>query len=173
MDPWQIDNVYVERSRLQVDATRATIAEMRSVMEESRRILARSQNLLRRIHQKEVPPQMPATTTYIVSVFEKPHWRTVLTTKDKAKALAERDRRQGAGRRDHAEGEEVLSGRIYIFQPTERLLPARCYHNDPRIGIIKGLVPSWPQFESAVSRKCPVAQRSRFWSRRQRTRRTS
>ena len=26
--------------------------------------------------------------TYIVSVFEKPHWRTVLTTKDKAKALA-------------------------------------------------------------------------------------
>jgi hypothetical protein len=78
---------------------------------------------------------MPATTTYIVSVFEKPHWRTVLTTKDKAKALAERDRRQGAGRRDHAEGEEVLSGRIYIFQPTERLLPARCYHNDPR---------SWP-----------------------------
>jgi hypothetical protein len=53
MDPWQIDNVYVERSRLQVEATRATIAEMRSVMEESRRILARSQNLLRRIHQKE------------------------------------------------------------------------------------------------------------------------
>jgi hypothetical protein len=123
--------------------------------------------------KRKVPPQMPATTTYIVSVFEKPHWRTVLTTKDKAKALAERDRRQGAGRRDHAEGEEVLSGRIYIFQPTERLLPARCYHNDPRIGIIKGLVPSWPQFESAVSRKCPVAQRSRFWSRRQRTRRTS
>jgi hypothetical protein len=27
-------------------------------------------------------------TTYIFSVFEKPHWRTVLTTKDKAKALA-------------------------------------------------------------------------------------
>ncbi|WP_167458625.1 hypothetical protein [Mesorhizobium kowhaii] len=27
-------------------------------------------------------------TTYIVSVFEKPHWRTVLTTKDKAKAFA-------------------------------------------------------------------------------------
>ncbi|CAN7578427.1 hypothetical protein [Mesorhizobium sp. LjNodule214] len=27
-------------------------------------------------------------TTYIVSVFEKPNWRTVLTTKDKAKALA-------------------------------------------------------------------------------------
>lgn len=26
--------------------------------------------------------------TYIVSVFEKPHRRTVLTTKDKAKALA-------------------------------------------------------------------------------------
>jgi hypothetical protein len=121
--------------------------------------------------KRKVPPQMPATTTYIVSVFEKPHWRTVLTTKDKAKALAERDRRQGAGRRDHAEGEEVLSGRIYIFQPTERLLPARCYHNDPRIGIIKGLVPCWPQFESAVSRKCPVEQRSRFWSRRQRTRR--
>jgi hypothetical protein len=27
-------------------------------------------------------------TTYLVSVFEKPLWRTVLTTKDKAKALA-------------------------------------------------------------------------------------
>ncbi|MFC3322714.1 hypothetical protein [Mesorhizobium cantuariense] len=27
-------------------------------------------------------------TTYVVSVFEKPHWRTVLTTKDKEKALA-------------------------------------------------------------------------------------
>ncbi|WP_167458594.1 hypothetical protein [Mesorhizobium kowhaii] len=27
-------------------------------------------------------------TTYIVSVFEKPHWRTVLTTKDKAAAEA-------------------------------------------------------------------------------------
>ncbi|BAB52133.1 hypothetical protein [Mesorhizobium japonicum] len=26
-------------------------------------------------------------TTYVVSVFEKPHWRTVLTTKDKQKAL--------------------------------------------------------------------------------------
>ncbi|PZV40376.1 hypothetical protein B5V02_00945 [Mesorhizobium kowhaii] len=25
--------------------------------------------------------------TYVVSVFEKPHWRTVLTTKDKAKAF--------------------------------------------------------------------------------------
>lgn len=28
-----------------------------------------------------------AVTIYIVSVFERPHWRTVLTTKDKAKAL--------------------------------------------------------------------------------------
>jgi hypothetical protein len=53
MDPWQIDNVYVECARLQVEATRATIAEMRSTMEESRRILARSQELLRRIHQTE------------------------------------------------------------------------------------------------------------------------
>ncbi|WP_167458624.1 hypothetical protein [Mesorhizobium kowhaii] len=26
--------------------------------------------------------------TYVVSVFEKPHWRTVLTTKDKAMAMA-------------------------------------------------------------------------------------
>ncbi|MFD1983044.1 hypothetical protein ACFSOZ_10205 [Mesorhizobium newzealandense] len=26
-------------------------------------------------------------TTYIVSVFEKPHWRTVLSTNDKAKAF--------------------------------------------------------------------------------------
>ncbi len=25
--------------------------------------------------------------TYIVSVFEKPHWRTMLTTKDKANGL--------------------------------------------------------------------------------------
>ncbi|WP_164757583.1 MULTISPECIES: hypothetical protein [unclassified Mesorhizobium] len=25
-------------------------------------------------------------TTYIVSVFDKPHWRTVLTTKDQAEA---------------------------------------------------------------------------------------
>ena len=25
-------------------------------------------------------------TTYIVSVFEKPHWRTVLTTQDREKA---------------------------------------------------------------------------------------
>jgi hypothetical protein len=31
--------------------------------------------------------EKPATT-YVVSVFEKPSWRTVLTTKDKAKALA-------------------------------------------------------------------------------------
>ena len=29
-------------------------------------------------------------TTYIVSVFEKPHWRTVLTTKDEAKARSRR-----------------------------------------------------------------------------------
>jgi hypothetical protein len=27
-------------------------------------------------------------TTYVVSVFEKPHWRTVLTTKDKDESLA-------------------------------------------------------------------------------------
>lgn len=26
-------------------------------------------------------------TTFVVSVFEKPHWRTVLTTKDKQAAL--------------------------------------------------------------------------------------
>ncbi|WP_457155736.1 hypothetical protein [Mesorhizobium sp. P5_C1] len=32
-------------------------------------------------------PHEPVTT-YVVSVFEKPHWRTVLTTKDKDKALA-------------------------------------------------------------------------------------
>ena len=30
----------------------------------------------------------PERTTYIVGVFEKPHWRTVLTTKDKAEAEA-------------------------------------------------------------------------------------
>jgi hypothetical protein len=35
-------------------------------------------------------------TTYVVSVFEKPHWRTVLTTKDKDKALRwQGHRRQG------------------------------------------------------------------------------
>ncbi|BAV46455.1 hypothetical protein MesoLj113a_34540 [Mesorhizobium sp. 113-1-2] len=31
--------------------------------------------------------EKPATT-YVVSVFEKPMWRTVLTTKDKTKAFA-------------------------------------------------------------------------------------
>ncbi|BCG96908.1 hypothetical protein [Mesorhizobium sp. 131-2-1] len=30
----------------------------------------------------------PATTTYVVSVFEAPNWRIVLTTNEKAKALA-------------------------------------------------------------------------------------
>ncbi|PZV37005.1 hypothetical protein B5V02_19590 [Mesorhizobium kowhaii] len=35
-----------------------------------------------RQHAAEQPP------TYVVSLFEKPQWRTVLTTKDKAKALA-------------------------------------------------------------------------------------
>ena len=29
-----------------------------------------------------------SVTTYVVSVFEKPHWRTVLTTKNKAEAEA-------------------------------------------------------------------------------------
>lgn len=32
-------------------------------------------------------PELPARTTYIVRVFEKPHWRTVLTTKDKLAAF--------------------------------------------------------------------------------------
>ena len=32
-------------------------------------------------------PDKPVTT-YVVSVFEKPNWRKVLTTKDKDKALA-------------------------------------------------------------------------------------
>ncbi len=31
--------------------------------------------------------EKPETTTYVVSVFEKPHWRTVITTKDKQAAL--------------------------------------------------------------------------------------
>src|SRR5688572_9586771 len=83
MGPCVIDNLYVESARLQVKATRTSIANLRSTMEESRRILARSQELLRRIHQRKVPPQMPATI-----VFEKQHWRTVLTAKDKAKAEA-------------------------------------------------------------------------------------
>ncbi|TWI34051.1 hypothetical protein IQ26_03809 [Mesorhizobium tianshanense] len=43
---------------------------------------------LRRIHQQGCAIQMQPATTYIVSVFEKPHWRTVLVTKDKAKAEA-------------------------------------------------------------------------------------
>ncbi len=34
-------------------------------------------------------PTVPEpATTYIVSVFDKPHWRTILTTKDKAEAEA-------------------------------------------------------------------------------------
>ncbi|RUX91977.1 hypothetical protein EN993_25010, partial [Mesorhizobium sp. M7D.F.Ca.US.004.01.2.1] len=37
--------------------------------------------------EEKEKPEKPATT-YIVSVFEKPHWRTLLTTKDKAEALA-------------------------------------------------------------------------------------
>lgn len=57
MDPWEIDNVYVESARLQVKATRTSIGNLRSTMEESRRILARSQELLRRIHQKESSAQ--------------------------------------------------------------------------------------------------------------------
>ncbi|WP_189522568.1 MULTISPECIES: hypothetical protein [unclassified Mesorhizobium] len=51
-------------------------------------------------------------TTYIVSVFEKPHWRTVLTTKDKAKAEAMAKRSAiRPDRRDHAEG-EALTGQL-------------------------------------------------------------
>jgi hypothetical protein len=37
--------------------------------------------------KEEEMPETPATT-YVVRVFEKPHWRTVLTTNDKTKALA-------------------------------------------------------------------------------------
>ncbi|SJM28991.1 hypothetical protein BQ8482_110921 [Mesorhizobium delmotii] len=94
-------------------------------MQESRRILARSQNLLRLIHQKESSAPDAAGRNLHRERIRKAHWRTVLTTKNKAKALAERDRRGRTDRRNHAEGEEVLSGRIYIFQPTEPLLPAR------------------------------------------------
>lgn len=32
-------------------------------------------------------PDLPARTTYVVSVFEKPHWRTVISTKDKQAAF--------------------------------------------------------------------------------------
>ena len=32
-------------------------------------------------------PETPVTT-YVVNVFEAPHWRTVLSTKDKQKAFA-------------------------------------------------------------------------------------
>ncbi|WP_179296029.1 MULTISPECIES: hypothetical protein [unclassified Mesorhizobium] len=48
-------------------------------------------------------------TTYLVSVFEKPHWRTVLTTKDKQKAF---DTAKGSGNEcgagDHTESQEAL-----------------------------------------------------------------
>jgi hypothetical protein len=43
-------------------------------------------------------------TTYIASVLEKPHWRTVLTTKDKAEAEA-MEWRWCEDRGNHAEGE--------------------------------------------------------------------
>lgn len=56
MDPWEIDNVYVESAGLQLKATRASIANLRSTMEESRRILARSQELLRRIQKESSDP---------------------------------------------------------------------------------------------------------------------
>jgi len=47
-------------------------------------------------------------TSYIVSVFEKLHWRTVLTTRDKAKCWRRQgDRWQGGGRGDHAEGKAL------------------------------------------------------------------
>ena len=38
--------------------------------------------------RKATPATDKPVTTYIVSVYEKPHWRTVLTTKDRAKAEA-------------------------------------------------------------------------------------
>ncbi len=49
-------------------------------------------------------------TTYVVSVFEKPHWRTVLTTKEQAEGVGfgQGDRRQGAGGGNHSEAEEAL-----------------------------------------------------------------
>ena len=51
-----------------------------------------------------------AATTYIVSVFEKPHWRTVLVTKDmaKAEAMVEEIGGKVAHRGDHAEAEKAL-----------------------------------------------------------------
>jgi hypothetical protein len=50
-----------------------------------------------------------AATTYIVSVFEKPHWRTVLVTKDmaKAEAMVEEIGGKVAHRGDHAEAEKA------------------------------------------------------------------
>jgi hypothetical protein len=51
-----------------------------------------------------------AATTYIVSVFEKPHWRTVLVTKDmaKAEAMVEEIGGKVAHRGDHPEAEKAL-----------------------------------------------------------------
>ncbi|WP_167364884.1 hypothetical protein [Mesorhizobium qingshengii] len=58
-------------------------------------------------------------TTYVVSVFEKPHWRTVMTTKDKAKPWRwQGDRRQGACRGDHAEGEGVVGSALMLHAPS-------------------------------------------------------
>ncbi|WP_168991762.1 MULTISPECIES: hypothetical protein [Mesorhizobium] len=51
-------------------------------------------------------------TTYVVSVFEKPHWRTVLTTKAKALAMAKEIGDKGADRGDHAQAEEI--GRYFF-----------------------------------------------------------
>jgi hypothetical protein len=36
----------------------------------------------------------------------------------------------------------VAGGRIYL-SADGTFVPAQCYHHDPRIGMIKGLAPSW------------------------------
>lgn len=49
-------------------------------------------------------------TTYVVSVVEKPHWRTAYHQgQDQSAGDGEGDRRQGADRGDHPEGEEALA----------------------------------------------------------------
>ena len=43
---------------------------------------------MRRLECQGVAMSEQPETTYVVSVYEAPNWRTVLTTNDKAKALA-------------------------------------------------------------------------------------
>jgi len=87
-------------------------AEMRQVRQQESRADLYARHHAERLPEGNGMTDKPATT-YIVSVFDKPHWRAILTTKDKAAAEAmeqgdDARRGQGADRGDHAEGEEAL-----------------------------------------------------------------